>query len=132
MKVRRRDLVPVAALGAAGTYGILHESKPDAIRQSGGQSPVAVLKADSYEVDLADLLLRGIKECGLDVRGKRVLLKPNLVEFDQATCINTDPRVVAAAVEVFQKLGPAQVIIGECPGHRRYTWDMSQDVLYPT
>ena len=35
-------------------------------------------------------MLEGIRQCGLDVRGKRVLLKPNLVEFDPATVINTN------------------------------------------
>ena len=35
----------------------------------------------------------------VDVRGKRVLLKPNLVEFDSSTVINTDASVIAAAVE---------------------------------
>ena len=49
---------------------------------AGQTSPVAVVKAASYSVDLADAMLRGILECGLDVTGKRVLLKPNFVEFD--------------------------------------------------
>ena len=38
------------------------------------------------------------------VRGKRVLLKPNLVEFDPNTCINTNVAVIAAAYEAFSIL----------------------------
>ena len=73
---------------------------------------------------------KGIRQCGLDVRGKRVLLKPNLVEFDPATVINTDAAVIAAAVEVFHKLGAAEVKIGEGPGHRRDTLDLADDARY--
>ena len=53
--------------------------------------------------------------------GKTVLLKPNLVEFDPSTAINTDPRLVAAAVVAFRRLGAASVTVGEGPGHRRDT-----------
>jgi len=80
---------------------------------------VAIVKASSYSEDLVKRMLEGIRACGLDVRGLRVLLKPNLVEFDPATCINTNVAMVAAAVEVFQTLGAAEVVIGEGPGHRR-------------
>jgi uncharacterized protein (DUF362 family) len=75
-------------------------------------------------------MLEGVRACGLDVRGKRVLLKPNLVEFDSATVINTDAAVIAAAYELFQKLGAAEVRIGEGPGHRRDTWDLAGDARY--
>jgi uncharacterized protein (DUF362 family) len=75
-------------------------------------------------------MLRGIRECGLDVRGKRVLLKPNLVEFDAATVVNTDAAVIAAALEVFHQLGALEVKIGEGPGHRRDTLDLADDARY--
>jgi uncharacterized protein (DUF362 family) len=58
------------------------------------------------------------------------LLKPNLVEFDPATVINTNATVIAAAVEVFHRLGAAEVKIGEGPGHRRDTLDMADDARY--
>jgi uncharacterized protein (DUF362 family)/phosphoserine phosphatase len=62
--------------------------------------------------------------------GKRVLLKPNLVEFASSTVINTDAAVVAAAVELFHRLGAAEVRIGEGPGHRRDTLDLADDARY--
>ena len=37
-----------------------------------------------YAADLADVVLRGMRELDVDVRGKRVLLKPNLVEYRPA------------------------------------------------
>jgi uncharacterized protein (DUF362 family) len=95
-----------------------------------GPSPVAVIKASSYSDDLAQRILRGVRECGLDVRDQKVLLKPNLVEFDPNTCINTDVSVVAAAYEVFKALGASEVIIGEGPGHRRDTYSIVEMARY--
>ena len=95
-----------------------------------GKSAVTIIRARSYSDDLVSRMLEGVKQCGLDVRGKRILLKPNLVEFDSATVINTNAAVIAAAVEVFQQLGAAEVKIGEGPGHRRDTLDMADDARY--
>ena len=97
---------------------------------AGQTSAVAVVKAASYSKDLADAMLRGILECGLDVAGKTVLLKPNFVEFDPNTCINTDVAVVATALEVFRSLGAADVKIGEGPGHRRDTLAIAELTRY--
>jgi len=94
------------------------------------KSAVVILKAASYSADLLDPILLGIAQCGLDVKGKRVLLKPNFVEFSASTCINTSPAVVAAAVEAFEKLGAAQVLIGEGPGHRRDTYALAEEAGY--
>jgi uncharacterized protein (DUF362 family) len=53
------------------------------------------------------------------MKGKRVVLKPNLVEFDPKAVINTHPAVVEAAIESFKSLGAKEVIVAEGPGHRR-------------
>jgi len=90
---------------------------------------VAVLKAESYGGDLSDVIRRGIDLCGLDVRGQRVLLKPNLVEFDSTTSINTHAAVLAAAVDVFRARG-ADVRVGEGPGHRRDTIYLADEAGY--
>lgn len=99
-----------------------------------GRSPVAVLKASSYEGELLGLLERGLAavwpEAKKELAGKHILLKPNLVEFDANTCINTDPRLVLAARELFVRLGARQVTIGEGPGHRRDTWDLAEQAGY--
>jgi uncharacterized protein (DUF362 family) len=44
-----------------------------------------------------------------------------MVEYDRRAAINTDPRLVVAAVEAFRRLGAASVAVGEAPGHRRDT-----------
>jgi len=129
VKIRRRDFFPLAGAGLlagyAGWEGV--RSRRNAIA---GPSPVVVLKASSYSDDLAQRMLQGVRECGLDVRDQKVLLKPNLVEFDPSTCINTDVAVVAAAYEVFKSLGAAEVIIGEGPGHRRDTYSLVEMARY--
>ncbi len=50
------------------------------------------------------------------VRGRRVLLKPNAGRMGIAgEGITTDPQVVAAAIDVFNKAGAAVVALGESP-----------------
>ena len=84
-------------------------------------SPVLLLDAPTYEVDFADLIGRGLRELGVEVGGRRVLLKPNLVEFRPGAPVNTDPRVVAGAASALLRAGAAAVTVGEGPGHRRDT-----------
>lgn len=95
-----------------------------------GSSPVAVLRAKSYQQDLATVILEGIRLCGLVVKDKRIVLKPNLVEFDATTAINTDVAVVAAALAAFRSLGAASVTIAEGPGHRRDTMGLADQAGY--
>jgi uncharacterized protein (DUF362 family) len=82
-------------------------------------SQVAILAAENYGKSLQDTILRGIQMCRVEVRGKRILLKPNLVEFDPKGVINTHPAVIEAAVDSFKTLGARDVIVAEGPGHRR-------------
>ena len=83
------------------------------------RSRVAILTAEGYGKSLRDTILRGIKLCGVEARGKRVLLKPNLVEFDPGGVINTHPAVIEAAADAFRSLDAREVVIAEGPGHRR-------------
>ncbi len=127
----RRKFIPLAGAAVVGTYAGLKLQRPPKLPDGPpGNSAVAIMRARSYSDDLVSRMLDGIRQLGLDPRGKRVLLKPNLVEFDAATVINTDASVIAAAVEVFQKLGAAEVKIGEGPGHRRDTLDLADDARY--
>ena len=63
----------------------------------------------------------GLRPFNLDVRGKRVLLKPNLVDYIPGAEINTHPSLVVAAAECFRRLDALEVIVGEGPGHQRDT-----------
>lgn len=118
--ISRRCFAPAAAAVLSGC------------RNSGKRSRagVFVARAASYDADLADLIARGLKACRIDPRGKRVLLKPNLVEFDRSAPINTHPAVVAAAYDVFRRMGAASVKIGEGPGHRRDTLFLAEEAGY--
>jgi uncharacterized protein (DUF362 family) len=129
VNITRRSFFPVAGASLLAGYAGFQGSKTRS-RGPKGSSPVAVVKARSYSDDLVKRMLEGIRECGLDVRGQKVLLKPNLVEFDPATCINTEVSVVAAALEVFRTLGAAQVWLGEGPGHRRDTYALAEMARY--
>ena len=88
---------------------------------SRGSSAVAVLRAASYDGDLEGLLLDGLRLVEPDVRGRSVLLKPNLVEYAAGSSINTDPRLVVAAANTLRRMGAASVVVAEGPGHRRDT-----------
>jgi uncharacterized protein (DUF362 family) len=83
------------------------------------RSPVAILDAPTYSVDLADVVSRGIRELAFDVRGRSVLLKPNLIEYEPGRLINTNPLVAAGAATAFLQAGATEVVIAEGPGHRR-------------
>jgi uncharacterized protein (DUF362 family) len=83
------------------------------------RSRTAILAHARYDDGLKDTVRRGIDLCGLDVKDRSVLLKPNLVEFDPAGVINTHPDLIAATVEAFRSAGAREVLVGEGPGHRR-------------
>lgn len=85
------------------------------------RSPVAVLPAEAYDGRLVDVVRRGLDLFGVDVRDKRVVLKPNFVEFDPANVINTNPALIGATVEALRTGGAREVLVAEGPGHRRDT-----------
>jgi uncharacterized protein (DUF362 family) len=111
--------------GAAATAALAGCTRPPA-----PWAPVSIHRAPDYSESLYDLLRRVIAEHRLDVRGKRVVLKPNLVEFDENTVINTHPKLVHAALEAFRAEGAADVRIAEGPGHRRVTLDLADAAGY--
>jgi len=82
---------------------------------------VAIVRADSYQMDLGTLIFNALREFDLRLRDKRVVLKPNFVEPDPDGVINTHPAVIAAARESFLRLGAASVQVAEGPGHERDT-----------
>jgi uncharacterized protein (DUF362 family) len=84
-------------------------------------SAVHIAKADAYTDPLADILAAQYEHFKqlVPVAGKRVVLKPNLVEYNPDKVINTDPRFIDAVIEFLQKQGAAEVIVAEGPGHCR-------------
>src|SRR6267143_2396901 len=84
-------------------------------------SRIAILNADHYSDKLDQLVLDGLRLFPLDVRGKSVLLKPNIVEYIPGRPVNTDTHLIGAAAEAFLRLDAASVTVGEGPGHHRDT-----------
>ena len=84
-----------------------------------------IAKSASYDADFASVILSGLRELGVaadEIKGKFILLKPNLVEpLAGKGHINTHPLVVRGAVEAFLNLGAKNVIVAEGPGHCRDT-----------
>ena len=117
---RRGFLGAAAAASAAAGCGRTPGWDRAAYRKT-ERSRVAVLSARDYAVPLTDVVLQGIRQFRLPVVGRKIVLKPNLVEFDPAGVINTHPAVIAAAVEAFRRLGAREVVVAEGPGHRRDT-----------
>ncbi len=124
--MRRRDFLKVAAAGAAvpALAGCRSDEPapprwtPEAMIRP-ASSRVAVLSAASYDASLEDVVRRGLEACDVSVQGLRVLLKPNLVEYDPNGVINTHPWLIAATIEALRSMGAREVIVGEGSGHRR-------------
>jgi uncharacterized protein (DUF362 family) len=117
---RRRALgASVAAAGILGleTWTLRPRFSVD-LRKA--RSRVAVLNAEAYSEDLEKILLDGLRLFSIDVRDKRVLLKPNLVE-DLPGPVNTNPVLIGAAARCFLRLGARCIVVGEGPGHQRDT-----------
>src|SRR5438874_2023348 len=127
MNMTRRELLATAAAGAALASC---SRRPVSRSQSLARSNVSITRAPEYSMDVYDIVYRVVAQHNLNVRGKRIVLKPNLVEFDAHTVINTHPIVVHAAYEAFRKLGAAEVKIAEGPGHRRATLDLADAAGY--
>jgi uncharacterized protein (DUF362 family) len=118
---RREALVTLAAPALAASACRARPPYDAAAFVRPATSAVAVLAARTYAVDFADVIGRGLATLRLDVRGLRVLLKPNMVEYRPGEAVNTDPRVVAGAAQALLRAGARQVVVGEGPGHRRDT-----------
>jgi uncharacterized protein (DUF362 family) len=86
--------------------------------------PVFVARNQRYDGPLEQTIRDGLLATGLkpaEMYGRRVLLKPNLVEPNRGIPqMTTNPAVVVATAAVFKAWG-ASVKVGEAPGHVRDT-----------
>jgi len=121
-RIGRRAVLAVGGLTAAGIIaaGAYHHLASAQRRAA----QVFVVRNQKYDGDLARAIRDGLVATGLQpagLRGKRVLLKPNMVEPAKAARhMTTHPAVVVAVADVFRGWG-AEVIVGEAPGHVRDT-----------
>jgi uncharacterized protein (DUF362 family) len=120
MTTRRQFvLTGLAATASAVTAAKLYAPRYS-ISYRKKRSTVAVLDIPTYGPSLEEQLLNGLREFSLDVRAKKVLLKPNLVEALPGP-VNTHSALVGAAARCFLRLGAASVTVGEGPGHQSDT-----------
>jgi uncharacterized protein (DUF362 family) len=91
---------------------------------------VSIVRAPAYDQRIYDTVRRMLADHRLNVRGRKVVLKPNMVEFEPGSSINTHPMLVHAAYEAFRAMGAASVRIAEGPGHRRNTLDLADAAGY--
>jgi uncharacterized protein (DUF362 family) len=123
-KLTRREVLSAAA-GAALLASCGTEERLPVV-----PGRVTILRAPAYDQSLYDTMRRLLREQVGDVRGRNIVLKPNLVEFEPESSINTNPLVVHAAYEAFREMGAATVLIAEGPGHRRNTLDLAEAAGY--
>jgi len=116
----RREFLSGALGGVVASTGI--SFLPGcAMRNRSAEAFIA--KIANYESDIASVVLEGFRELGInekEIRGKRILLKPNLVEPHASVGpINTHPLVIGGAAEAFLRAGASKVLVAEGPGHSR-------------
>jgi uncharacterized protein (DUF362 family) len=118
--VKRRTFLTAA--GATVAAGMVLKSAREHDEAS-LRADVLIARAGSYSDDLEPIIRQGLRELGLGpaaVKGKTILLKPNLVEPTRsAPHINTHPRVVIAVAEVFRRWQARLVLVAEGQGHCR-------------
>jgi uncharacterized protein (DUF362 family) len=142
-KINRRSFLKTASITAAAGIGTILVGKKiiQAIR---AQNATFIAKVEDYNENLRQHILNGFKELRItdkEIRGKTILLKPNLVEPHLGVGhINTHPLIVQAAIEAFLYLGAGSVTVAEGSGHRRDThlileeagfWDILQEDKTP-
>ncbi len=125
-EVSRRDFCRGALAAGAGLALVGCAPLVD----DGGQTASVAILRGAYDADLV-----GVIRAGFDlappppVAGRRVLLKPNLVDLPrEGRPATTHPAVVLAAVEAFRALGAAEVIVGDGPALQRDGWEIADAI----
>ncbi|HWA97679.1 MAG TPA: DUF362 domain-containing protein [Pirellulales bacterium] len=107
--------------GVAATAGLLGYTL---LRSRQAGESVFIARNQRYDGPLEQTIADGLLATGLEpslLPGKRVLLKPNMVEPSRLSPqMTTHPAMVLATAEVFRRWG-ATVLVGEAPGHLRDT-----------
>lgn len=84
-------------------------------------SSVHIARAADYDGDLVSILQQQYEHFRgtVPLKDKRIVLKPNLVEYHRDKVINTNPKVIGAVIDLCRREGAAEVIVAEGPGHWR-------------
>jgi uncharacterized protein (DUF362 family) len=133
-KVSRRHAIRLAGLAvlAAGSAGLARAAEPtglaNLLRWSarnraqewlGAPAAVGLGYCSDYNAVL-DCLRETWRKAGMpDVDGKRVLVKPNLIDAIDGRPTTTAPQLVGAVVDLLREHGAAEIAVGDGPGFRR-------------
>jgi uncharacterized protein (DUF362 family) len=127
-KLDRRALLVASGTAAVGILGY-----PLVRGALEAKKPVFLASGQRYDGPLEQTIRDGLLATGIEpamLRGRRVLLKPNMVEPTRnAPHMTTHPAVLRATAEVFRRWD-ALVTVGEAPGHVRDTeWALYESRL---
>jgi uncharacterized protein (DUF362 family) len=133
LRPTRRQVLQAALLAAIGTElwyfkGWFGPYNPLQLAQwrlrslwlyvTGARPVVAIARCASYQSDVLGALRLAWRDSGRpasEVKGKRVVLKPNLAGFDPGHPVTTAPEVVEAAILLFRELGAAEIVVADGP-----------------
>ena len=118
--MNRRSLLSGAAVTATAGLVLRQTTRNFIPHRRPRISHVAILRCDRYE-QTPRAVADGLRLLAPKIHGKRVLLKPNLVEYSPVAPINTHPALVVAVVDALHRMGAASVIVADGPGHIRDT-----------
>lgn len=106
--------------GCAGSKG--DERQPRQKLLKARTSTVTLARCHSYEEDIFAAIKSLLSSADLpDLSGKRVVVKPNMVEYRPDRPVTTSAAAVKAAIELADYLGAREIIVAEGPGHFRDT-----------
>ena len=122
-RISRRDLV--FRLLPGGLLAVVSLPLLQACMRTESPSETFIANVPRYGADIRAAILSGFRELGVgsgEIKGKTILLKPNLVETRaDAPHINTHPSVIRAAADAFRSIGASNVLVAEGSGHCRDT-----------
>ena len=118
---RRSFLVGSAALAAGASVSVPFFLPKYHSDRRAKRSRVAILNVEQYSERIDEVLASGLRLFRMNIQGKTVVLKPNLVDYIPGTAISTHPTLVLAAAECFRRMGSKCVVVAEGPGHQRDT-----------
>jgi uncharacterized protein (DUF362 family) len=116
--MNRRSVLKGGALAATAGLAAQQWRRQRIPERRQSVSHVAVLRCDRYD-HAYRVIEDGFRLLAPCVRGKRVLIKPNMVEYSPSACINTHPLLIATVVEALYRRGARSVVVAEGPGHVR-------------
>jgi len=134
-RLSRRAFLRLALLtGIAAGIGVIHEStkavgferwfrwmmRGNVARIFAPNARVALAACESYDADILSVLREAWSKSNAPaLRGLRVVLKPNLVDFVGERPVFTHPRVVQAMIHLARESGAREIIVAEGVTFRR-------------